>query len=170
MRKAFEIGFTSLKTGELVAEHDKGSRIESIIGEGFLLNPRRTYTHIRSDSVSNFRSFIISRIIQKQGNYGPYKLKQRNVENRIQAKPKNRKSWRRLGRPCFNIYNQVEYSWKKSYVVYLVGSTGVVYYELLKWNEAITEALNRIQLMKVMADSRKMWKSSGRFCLHEDAP
>ena len=50
--------------------------------------------------------------------------------------------------PCFNIDSQIEYSWKKTHVVYL-DQLGVVYYELLKPNETITGVLYRTQLMRL---------------------
>jgi len=87
-------------------------------------------------------------MIQKQGNWVRYELKPRNVERRfftcemLLARHK-RKSFlhhiitvmkngsititQRKGNhgiiwPCFNIDSQVEYSWKKTHVMYLVGS------------------------------------------------
>ena len=88
------------------------------------------------------------RMIQKQGNWVSYELKPRNIKRRFFTcemllarhkrkgflhrivigdekwihydNPKKRKSWTTW--PCFNIDSQVEYSWKKTHVVYLVGS------------------------------------------------
>ena len=55
--------------------------------------------------------------------------------------------------PCFNIDSQAEYSWKKTHVVYLVGSPWCVFggssLVLLKPNEIITGALYQTQLMRL---------------------
>ena len=54
--------------------------------------------------------------------------------------------------PYFNIDSQAKYSWKKTHVVYLVGSAWCRVYELLKPNETITLStgtLYRTQLMRL---------------------
>jgi len=55
--------------------------------------------------------------------------------------------------PAINIHGKAEYPWLQTYALYLMGSAGIVYYELLQPNETIIGDRFHLQLMRSIEPS-----------------